>query len=267
MAGSHLAGGLYFVSADPTSGDLRYDGLPIDVVSQIANHLAGPNADIAVQGYFNHFYRWEGPTAASAAPGTGGWIYTETAAGAGNAQVVDVRDSAQFGILRILTDNGDNDRIQIQLNGSAFRYVVGRRLWFGIRCAPQTAASGELGFGLILETDTDMVNTFPTEGIFFEKAETAVRMDFHVRNAGVSTERTAINSADMANDVMHEFAFLVDRAGAIRYYYDGTEIGVVAAGNANIPTTEDLTLAIQVQTGTATQRYIDVDYVYAFMER
>lgn len=42
---------------------------------------------------------------------------------------------------------------------------------------------------------------------------------------------------------------------------------MIAAGDANIVDDEDLTLAIQIQTGAAATRYIDIDWVYIAVER
>jgi len=239
-------------------------GLPKYIQDQLGDSFAGVSGLQVV--YFNHFFRWEGPVVTAAAPGVGGWIVASTEAGAG-ATALDVRDSAQHGILRIVTDSADNDRAQIQLNGSGVRWTAGKRLWFGIRLAPQDADDGEIGFGLIIESDTDMVNTFPTDGLFFEKAETATAMDFHARKNGTSTERAALNPTAMADDTFVTYQFFVDETGNIFVYVDGDQVTQIAASDANIPNDEDLTLAIQVQTGAAATRYIDIDWVYVAQER
>lgn len=237
---------------------------PISVAAMIGLNAAGTQG---INGYQSHFNRWEGPVGDAAAPGTGGWIVTSVDGGGDAAEVVDVLDSTTHGVLRITSNDADNDNTQIQLNGSTFKYTVGKRMWFGIRCCPRDADDAEFAFGLIIESDVDMINTLPTDGIFFEKAETATAMDFHVRKNGTSTEDTSINSATMADDVMHTYQFYVDEKGNIHYYYDGTLIGTVAAGNANIPDDEDLTLAIQIQAGAAAAESADIDWVYVYQER
>ena len=244
------------------------------VVSPIANaplvlaELIGTGAagDGGINGYHSHFNRWEGPTGDSAT-GVGGWICTSVDGGGDAAEVVAVRDSQTHGILRITSNDADNDNTQIQMRGSTFKYIAGKRLWFGIRIAPEDADDGEIGFGLILETDTDMVNTLPADGIFFEKAETATKMDFHVRQDGTSSGLDSFDSSAMADGTFHTYQVYIDEKGNIHAYYDGALITTVAASNANIPDDEDLTVAIQIQTGTGAVTHLDIDWLYCYQER
>lgn len=240
---------------------------PLDGVPwHFAVHIFGMSQ---YEGYSNDFYQWEGPLATST--GLTGWIVTSTEAGAG-ATALTIRDGVQGGVLRITTDSADNDRAQLQLDGSPFRYVSGRRMWCYARLAPQTAADGEIGFGLIEESDTDMVNTFPTEGIFLEKTETGTDFTCHARQSGTSTSGAL--GATLANDTMLNVGFSVVPSGAIQFYR-GTSINNmvngfnVAVGNANIPdaASDQLTLAVEIQTGDATTRYLDLDWILAVQER
>lgn len=245
--------------------DALLDQAPLALVDKLS--IIAGETGTRHQGYANDFVHWEGPTADAAAPGVGGWIVASVDGGGDAAESVDVRDGAQFGILRILTNDADNDNTNLILNGSAFRYVKGKRLWFAIRCAPQTAADQELFFGLAIEGDTDPINTFPTDGFFFEKAETATAMDFHVRQNGTSTEDTAIDTIAMTNDGMREYGFMVDEAGNINYYFQGVKVGSVASTDANIPDDEDLTVYVGVQTGGLAAMYLDVDWLFVAQER
>lgn len=241
-------------------GPLRYSraghwlhGLPLNFLPSTYNSWFG---------YSNDFVKWEGPTAASASPGTGGWIAAQV-----GTMAVDVRDSATDGILRLITSGVDNDNATLQLNGSPFAYTPAERMWFGIRCAPQDADDGEIGFGLAIEGDTDFLNTFPTDGLFFEKSETATAMDFHARKDGVSSELTSLDTTAMADSVFHEYGFRVDTGGLVRVFYDGVQVGSVAVGNANLPNDEDLSLYLAVQTGAAATRFLDIDWVFVAQER
>lgn len=242
------------------------DRAPLDLVAQIGN-----DGVTGIPTYFNHFFEWTGATGDSAAPGTGGWIVTSVDAGSDAGESVDVLDSNRYGILRILTNDADNDNTQIQMNGSGWRYSSGERMWFFTRVALQDANDGEAAFGLIVETDTDMINTTPTDGIFFEKAETATDFDFHVVQNSTATENTADLGLTLADDTFVVVGFTVNAAGTIQPHSlaaggtatDGT---AVSSTDGNIPDDEDLTIAFQVQTGAAATRYMDIDFVLVAAE-
>lgn len=246
---------------DAAKGGSPFTGLPLDLVAQVGDDGLG-----GIQYYFNHFYTWEGPVNATSP--VGGWLLTQTAGGAGDSALT-VRDGVQFGVLRITTDAADNDRTQIQFKGSSFKYVVGKRLWCLARIALQDANDGEFGFGLIEESDTDMVNTFPTDGIFFEKTETATDLDFHARKDGASTEKTAYSGATLADDTFFICGFTVDVLGNITPWYNGAPMTskIINAGDANIVDDEVLSLAIEIQTGAAATRYVDLDWLLVAQER
>ena len=252
-----------FVYRNP--GD-PFDGLPLEIVGQLGSSAGLSGIHVA---YFNQFYIWEGPNADSAAPGTNGWIVTSVDGGGDTLESLDILDNAQFGVLRIQTNNADNDNTQLQLNGSSFRYIVGKRLWCFARFALEDVNDGEFAFGLIIETDTDMINTLPTDGIFFEKAETAVDLDFHARKNAASTEKTSALGTTLTDGGFVTVGFLVDVLGNVIPCFNGAMLTAktIFAGDTKIPDDEDLTFAIQIQTGTTAVRYVDLGWLLLVQER
>jgi hypothetical protein len=208
-------------------------------------------------------YRWEASDfVAYSGPNTagegGGWLLTETAAGSGNAQRVDVDDSAQGGWLKLLTDDGDNDTEILERVGEPWRYVAGKKLWFATRVKLSDANDGEAFFGLAI-ADTSPIASLPSDGLFFEKAETATKMDFHARKNGSSTELAAIDPTDLSDSVAREYALAVDSNGTVSVYVDGVLAGTVAMGNTNLPDDEDLHVVFAFQTGAAAAKSMSVD--------
>ena len=238
-----------------------FDGAPLEAVGRISK--LSKDGGVRFQYFSDDFLQYPGPNTAGEA---GGWLLTETAAGGGNAQRVDVDDSVQFGVLKLLTDNADNDTEILQLVGEPWRYVKGKRLWFGARVALQVANDGECFFGLAI-TDLSPVASLPSDGLFFEKAETAVKMDFHARKGGTSTEKTSVDKSNMADATYHEYAVYVDELGNVHVFYDGDEVASIAASDANLPNTEDLTLILAYQTGAAAAQSMLVDWVLIAQER
>ena len=236
------------------------DGLPLEAFEK----GCAPSYD-GYDVYANNFYEWTGPTVASALPGTGGWAVGQTGTAA-----VDVSDSQTGGALRVATSAVDNDITTVELNGSGFKFVKGKEAWFGIRMATDaTAADGELFFGLGIEAavSTSPITTNPTDGLFFEKSETATAMDFHARKNSLSSESTALDTTALAANVFHIYGFYIDTDGKIHIIYDNTEVASVAAGNANIPDDEDLTIFFSNQTGAAAASVLFVDWVFAAFQR
>ena len=239
------------------------DGCPFAVLQEISS-LAGYHY------YVNDFVTYEGPIADGATK-LGGWVVTSVDGGADTAEEVVVQDSSQFGVLKITTNDADDDNTQIQLAGSSFRYVVGKRLWCFARLAIEDADDGEMGFGLVKEDATDMVNTAPTDGIYFEKAETATTLDFHTRKNDVDSE-TAGASGTLSDATYIIVGFKVNTDGSVSAY-SGTTLdnlaleATVVAGSTSLPDDEDLTLAFQVQTGSAATRYMLIDWVFVAQER
>ncbi len=241
----------------PLGANHRFNGLPLEVVGQI-----GQAGTSGIQTVFDHFYSWKGPAGHVTAPAAGWFVE-----GSNNSESATALASTQFGVLQLSTGTVDNNFIQMRLAGEAFRYVSGKRLWCFARFAMSDADDMETYFGLSL-TDTNFLDTLPTDGIFFEKAETATSFDFHARQNGTSTERTAI-AGTLADDTYIELGFTVNPYGSIIPWYNGTALNasVVGASNANIPDDEDLTIILGCQTGAAAANTINLDWLLVGQER
>jgi len=220
------------------------------------------------QYYSDDFIHYVGPNTAGE---SGGWILTETAAGAGNAQRVDVDNSQQFGKLLLLTDNGDNDLENLQMTGEPWRYVSGKRLWFFCEYELSDANDGECFLGLALE-DTSLIAGV-TDGIYFDKAETATVLDFKVTKNSTTTTNTITGT--IADATARIAGFYVDSSGDIHAYegaasggIDGiAEVATVQSSQANIPDDEDLMISLSIQTGTTAANSMSLDWLFACQER
>lgn len=233
---------------------------PLGLVDQISEAAA-------FHGYVNDFLRWEGPVAETATA-VGGWILS----GVTGAATIVVKDSSQFGAIRIANSAVANGNSQLQLDGSSFRYVVGKRLWLLARVA-LADVNDQLAFvGLGIENNTDFVAGLPSDGLFFDKLETVADWQFQARKGGTSTTKVGATGLTLADDGFHLIGFAVDPVGNVRIYA-GTTFGTlaekifIAKGDANLPDDQDLTLYIAQETGAGAADYIDVDYVLVAQER
>lgn len=240
--------------------------LPNTPFNGMPHGLQGINSRYNV--YNNHFENYLGPAAAG---NGGGWVVTMTGAGAVTLA------PAIGGILALTTSAADNDAVAIQSIALPWVYKVGKRLWFLCRVATSDADDGEMLFGLGI-ADTSPIASLPGDGIFFEKAETATKMDFHARKAGTSTERTAvgptladaaITTFELSNQVYYGFA--VSESGQIDAFAGPSlatmvNIANIPVGNANIPNTAMLALHFAFQTGAALAKSMYIDEAYVAME-
>lgn len=218
-----------------------------------------------LQYYADDFLRWLGPNTAGEA---GGWALTETAAGVGNAQRVDIAE-ALGGYLKILTDNGANDLENLQMVGEPFKYVVGKRMWFFAKLQVDDITKTKILVGLAI-TDTSLIASAPSDGIWFQKATFATgALDFVVSKA--STATTNSNIATLVNTTDLIVGFTIDATGNVVAYAGSSVdrlniVAIVAAGQATLPNTQTLALSLSVQTSEATAHNMMVDWLTVAQE-
>ncbi len=215
-----------------------FDGLPIAITDQI---LSPNNEFVGNKGLvceFDHFHRWAGPVAEGAA---GGWLLSGTT-GAATIVLGDV----PAGTIVLTADATANCNPTLARGaastGANFLYAVGKRMWFFVRFKVGTVGSTEMFMGLATpDTSPSTTGTFPSDGIFFEKAAAATVLDFHARKDGTSTEKTSA-SGTLVDDTYTTLGFMVDELGNIMPYQNGAALTtkVIVAGTANIPMTGDI---------------------------
>lgn len=241
-----LISGPFLFRPDSDNVGLGYEGLPIALLNQI-----GSTGLLGIQYYFNHFLQWEGPLTEAAASG---WTLSGVT-GVATITLSDVRN----GEITLTADGTAGADPTLQLGsatvGMNFRYVVGKRLWCHARVKMGTVASTEALFGMATaDSEPTVTNTFPADGIFFEKASTATKWDFHARQDGTSTEKTAIGTT-LADATYSIIGFMVDVSGNIQPYQDGSAVaaGLISAGDANLPDAAGDTLQFMVGFRGASQ--------------
>lgn len=216
-----------------------FEGLPAGLMSSIytlpdGENLAGTGGMLY---YFNHFLQWEGPLAEGAA---GGWVLSGTT-GAATVTQPNVRQGA----IVLTGDATGSVNPTLALGGASapanFIYAVGKRQWCFARLKLVTVATTELFFGIgTPDTSPCVTGTFPSDGIFFDKASTATKADFHARKDGTSTEKLLVTGT-LVDDTYTTLGFIVTAEGHIIPFQDGVAIaaGIIVAGTANIPAVGD----------------------------
>lgn len=209
-----------------------FTGLPLEIVSQLgADGLGG------LQHYFNHFTRWEGPVAEGAASG---WLLSGTT-GAATITFTSVRS----GEIVLTADATGSCNPTLQLGAATthmpFIYSVGKRLWGAARFKLVTVATTEVFFGFgTADTSPCVTGTFPSDGLFFNKASTDTKISFDARKDGTSTAKASIG-ATLADATYTTLGVYVDPTGNVHLFQDNAELtaSMIAAGTANLPGSGD----------------------------
>lgn len=217
-------------------------------------HTHLPRSDYAE--YFNDFFEY---TAAD-------WTITTTEAGAGSA--TEALTPSIGGALLVTNDDADNDADFFQLAGEPFKFVAGKRLYFGIRFKTNDATETDLVAGLQI-TDTSPLAV--SDGIWFGKDDGDTSIDFHVGKNSTQTDEAGVGT--LADDTWVKLEFYYDGStdetgaatGNIQVFVDGVRVAGVAL--TNVPDDEDLTVSFGIQNGAAAAKTLTVDWIHAVVER
>jgi len=182
------------------------DYMPFSVVQQIPT-FAGYRAWVEdwVTGYRG---------AATGETDTNGWRIGETGTSA-----VALETTATGAVLKIATGGTDDNCTALQRIEDNWYYVLGKRMWCFAKFNLDDVDLGEALFGLIPATAATGLDTFTEllaldDGIYWEKAVTATKFDFHVRKNDVDTENTLV-SGTFADATDRILGFTADAQGNI----------------------------------------------------
>lgn len=184
-----------------------------------------------------------------------GWTRTNT--GSGTSVIGD----AAGGVLVCTNATADNDMLQFQWNCENFAMAAGKPCWFEAKLKVNEKTESDVFVGLMI-TDTSIVVSAPSDGIWWRKDDGDANLDFVTSASSTATASTAV--ATIADDTYVKLGFFFDGASTVYGYVDGV---LKATHTANIPTTE-LTPSFAIQQGEATNaKILSVDYIRAVQIR
>ena len=189
-----------------------------------------------------------------AADAVTGYTVTLVEAGAGESTIT--HPDTVSGVLLFTTDANEDDGINFQLTGEAFKLDTQAMTWFGARFKASEATQIDWLIGLCI-TDTDLLGGM-TDGVYFRKADGAATMAF-------VTEKDSTETSTAAG------TFAADTYTEVAFGYDGTSVfgfvngTLVATHTTNIPDDELLTPSLQVLAGSAAARTLTLDVWHAGM--
>lgn len=208
--------------------------------------------------YFNDFFSAQGLSADCT--DTIDWEFTIVEAGGGEAACALI--DGLGGQVKFTNDGNDNDRIVVSKKGEAFKFTVGKKLWFRSRFLVSDADDVDAFVGLVISTATDPAGTAPTDGVWFQVTEAS---DVLTLKVAKNSTATSTNVLTLANDTFVDVAFYYDGVSGIDIYANGAY--VATSVTTNLPDDEELAVFLAIQNGAAGNDYLTVDYVYAAQER
>ena len=188
----------------------------------------------------------------------GDWVVTATEAGSGDASE-SVQD-ADLGVLLLTPDAADDDNVFLQSSSEIFKFVAGKRLYFGCRFKVADVTQCDFVLGLQIR---DVSPLAVSDGIFFQKDDGDALLDFHCEKDAVSSDATAIKT--LADDTWYVVEFYFDGIDKVHAFVDGTEVGYTAITNA--PDDEELAISAGIQNGAAAVKTMSIDWIRVVKER
>lgn len=197
------------------------------------------------------------------------WVITTTEGGSGDA--TEAVSQAKDGILVITNDDADNDVDSLQLRSVAsgavaehWKFIAGKRLYFGARLKISDATQSDLVIGLHT-TNTTPVASGVVDGIFFRKDDGDALLDGIVVKDSTSTG-SATGMKTLEDDTWYVFEFYYDGTSSyIQFMVDGVNVGNVDLDN--VPDNEELAVSFAIQNGEAAAKVLSLDWIRVVQER
>ena len=184
-------------------------------------------------------------------------LWTITRVEAGTSESTFGPADGQGGLGVITTDDSENDGINAQRRGEAFKLTSAARVYFGIRFKVSEATQSDYFVGLAI-TDTDILGGV-TDRVGFEKLDGSTSVTALLEKDSTETQVTAVMTQDA--DTYHTLEFFWDGAANRVYFYVDVEETTRAASFANVPNDEDLRLSLQFLAGSSGAKTLTVDWV------
>lgn len=193
------------------------------------------------------------------------WLFTLT-----NSASPALVDDVNGGVIRLGVTGTNNDKVNLQMNGSGFTTQTGKRLLFETRVRTSAIAGTVMMAGLAVKNSTTLATnttfaTTPTDFVGFKVSATSGALICVCKGASTESTATPSNSAALANDTWTRLAFEIVSTDRVNYFVDGVK---VASLTSTIPLTSvGLTPGIEGKAQASTAFNLDIDYVKVVTER
>lgn len=195
--------------------------------------------------------------------------FVVTAVNSGTAAVTD-NNSAPSGAGGVLLLSGaattDDSGANLTGDSEWVRVANGKSYFFQTRVTLSDATESDFLAGVAI-TDTSLIASPPSDGIYFLKSDGAATLSIVVRAASATVNTISlVNVSTTTMDLAWRLAVDAAGVGVLTAWQDTTQL--TSTRVAVLPTAEAMTLALASQSGTATGTiYAGVDNIGAWVTR
>jgi len=190
----------------------------------------------------------------------GEWLVTVVDGDGDNTENITCADDAVGGQLAVLTNDKDNDSVEMQLNGESFKAAAGKTLIFETRLKGADVSEFDWFVGLSI-TDTTVM-TAASDRIGFECPDSTGDID--AISEKDSTQTTTDTTKDIADNAFVILRVEISGTTKARFFVDGS---LVATHTTNIPDDEALTPTVCVRNDGGAANTLTLDYILVTQER
>lgn len=170
------------------------------------------------------------------------------------------------GLLRLTTVSSASSSTFLQKVGASFLPTPDKQFWFATRLLVSSALDTQFVAGI------QIIDTTPldaTDGIYFIKpTANSASVDFICRRDASAGSVTRAAVATVADSTFINLAFYYNGRGMLNIFVNNRNVADLAIPSAASFLPDALTtLSFGVQNGGSTSRTMDVDYLYAAIER
>lgn len=185
--------------------------------------------------------------------------YTTTEVGTNTIALVAGADA---GNVLITTGGTENNGLQIQLLGEAFKLVKGYPFYLGAKFKVSDADQIDAAVGLSI-TDTTILADGVTDGLYWRTDDTYAVMHLIVEK---DSEETLAGAFTLTDDTFVTAEAHYD-GDTLNIYYNGVLTGSLTDNDANWPDDEYLTPSIAILTGATAVSYLTAEWARAILIR
>jgi len=182
------------------------------------------------------------------------WTVTRVEAGAGESTAT--RTDGVGAALLITTDAADNDGINMQAIGEAFKLASGNVVYFGCRLKASATTQNDFFVGLAI-TDTDILGGV-TDRIGFEKLDAVTAVKAMLEKDSTETLSATLATLDTS---YHTYEFYFDGTN-VEFFIDGVMVSAPVA--TNLPNDEELRVSVHALAGEAVAKTFEIDWIRCY---